>query len=226
MWLWKQLTAWRHCPQRIPKAVCWFRLPRKARRFIRLTCKYRSTAPVAIEIWNVDEQLRKITDITLYNDGLPPSPEVGMISKHSLLPGLRRNRCALFISVAPSEQGKTLDAPRRLAKIEIRRSCELNASPLEANHITGWKWGRPAKKQFLFLRMTKFTTPFAAIDWPARSISQRPGVQGRRHGKSGLRGPDDAVLDCQPGDVSGRSWHRAFGIRLPEKCICATVFLR
>jgi hypothetical protein len=33
---------------------------------------------------------------------------------------LRGNRCALFISVAPSEQGKTSDAPGTLAKIEIQ----------------------------------------------------------------------------------------------------------
>jgi hypothetical protein len=86
-----------------------------------LNVQYRSPAPVAIEIWSVDEQLRKISDVTLYNDGLPPSPETWNDFKTTIfLPGLRRNRCALFISVAPSEQGKTLDASEGSAKIEIQ----------------------------------------------------------------------------------------------------------
>jgi hypothetical protein len=86
-----------------------------------LNVQYRSPVPVAIEIWNVDEQLRKITDITLYNDGLPPSPDTWTDFKTTVfVPGLRGNRCALFISVAPSEQGKTVDAPGTSAKIEIQ----------------------------------------------------------------------------------------------------------
>jgi hypothetical protein len=83
--------------------------------------QYRSPAPLAIEIWNVNEQLRKITDITLYNDGLPPSPVTWNDFKTTVfVPGLRGNRCALFISVAPSEQGKTLDASGSSAKIEMQ----------------------------------------------------------------------------------------------------------
>src|ERR1700688_541790 len=52
------------------------------------------------------------------------------------------------------------------------RVCGLDASALEASLITGWKWGRPAKKQFLFLRMTKSRTPFEATDWRAKYTSQ------------------------------------------------------
>jgi hypothetical protein len=86
-----------------------------------LNVQYRSPMPVAIEIWNVDEQLRKITDITLYNDGLLPSPDTWTDFKTTVfVPGLRGNRCAVFISVAPSEQGKTTDTPQITAKIEIQ----------------------------------------------------------------------------------------------------------
>jgi hypothetical protein len=86
-----------------------------------LSVQYWSPVPVAIEIWNVDEELRKISDITLYNDGLPPSPDAWSNFKTTVFfPGLRGNRCALFVSVAPSEQGKTVDTPRAPAKIEIR----------------------------------------------------------------------------------------------------------
>jgi hypothetical protein len=86
-----------------------------------LNVQYRSPAPVAIEIWNVDEQLRKITDLTLYNDALPPSPDIWNNFKTTVfVPGLREKRCAVFISVAPSEQGKTADALGPLSKIEIQ----------------------------------------------------------------------------------------------------------
>jgi hypothetical protein len=86
-----------------------------------LNVQYRSPVPVAIEIWNVDEQLRKISDMTLYNDGLPPSPNTWSNFKTTVfVPGLREKRCAVFISVAPTEQGKTGDAADNPTKIEIR----------------------------------------------------------------------------------------------------------
>src|ERR1700722_10430160 len=54
-----------------------------------LDVQYRSPAPIAIEIWNIDEQLRRITDITLYNDGLPPSPDTWNDFKTTIfVPGL------------------------------------------------------------------------------------------------------------------------------------------
>src|ERR1700693_130425 len=86
-----------------------------------LDVQYRSPASIAIEIWNVDEQLRKITYITLYNDGLPPSRDTWNDFKTTVfVPGLRGNRFAVFISVAPSEQGKTADAPSDSSSIEIQ----------------------------------------------------------------------------------------------------------
>lgn len=86
-----------------------------------LDVQYRSASPVAIEIWNVDEQLRKISEITLYNDGIPPSPDTWREFKTTVfLPGLRGNRCAVFISVAPSEQGKAADESKSASKIEIQ----------------------------------------------------------------------------------------------------------
>ena len=41
-------------------------------------------------------------------------------------------------------------------KVEIQEFTGLRtASPLEANLITGWKWGQASEIQFLSLRMTK-----------------------------------------------------------------------
>ena len=85
-----------------------------------LEVKYRSTAPVAFGIWNVDEQFRKISEITLYNDAVPESPTAWAdFHTEVFIPGLQGHGCALFISMAPSEQGKNVDAATA-AKIEVR----------------------------------------------------------------------------------------------------------
>ena len=83
--------------------------------------EYRSAVPVAIEIWNVDERLRKVGDITLYNDGVPESPGAWSDFRTTVfVPGLQGHRCAVFISVAPSEQAKKVEVPAGFAKIEVR----------------------------------------------------------------------------------------------------------
>jgi hypothetical protein len=85
-----------------------------------LNVKYRSTSPVAFGIWNVDEQFRKVSEITLYNDAVPESPAVWADFRTEVfMPGLQGSGCALFISMAPSEQGKNVDAASA-AKIEVR----------------------------------------------------------------------------------------------------------
>jgi len=83
--------------------------------------EYRSAAPVALEVWRVDEQLRKLEDITLYNDGLPKSPEAWSEFQTTVfVPGSQVYGGALFLSVAPSEQALNLEVPRGFAKIEVR----------------------------------------------------------------------------------------------------------
>jgi hypothetical protein len=83
--------------------------------------EYRSASPVAIEIWDVDGQSRKLDDASLYNDGVPPSPGVWSEFKTTVfVPGLKGSGCAVFISVAPSEQATTVDAPAGFAKVEVR----------------------------------------------------------------------------------------------------------
>jgi len=85
-----------------------------------LNVKYRSTAPVALGISNVDEQFRKISEITLYNDAVPESPAAWAdFHTEVFMPGLQGSGCALFISMAPSEQGKNVDAATA-ARIEVR----------------------------------------------------------------------------------------------------------
>jgi hypothetical protein len=88
---------------------------------LSLRMEYRSAAPIALEIWRVDEKLSKINDITLYNDGLPRSPEAwSEFQTTAFVPGLQGYGSALFLSVAPSEQALNQKTPGSLAKIEVR----------------------------------------------------------------------------------------------------------
>jgi hypothetical protein len=105
--------------------------------------EYRSAVPVAIEIWNVDERLRKVGNITLYNDGLPESPVAWSDFRTAVfVPGLQGHGCAVFISVAPSEQAQRVEEPGRFAKIEVRsleiRRLAARSEPyhrLEMGHL-------------------------------------------------------------------------------------------
>ncbi len=83
--------------------------------------QYRSAFPMTIEIWDVDERLRKVSDLTLYNDGLPESAGAWLEFQTTVfVPGLQGNGCAIFLSVATSEQGMKADAPGGFAKVEVR----------------------------------------------------------------------------------------------------------
>src|SRR5208282_4526798 len=60
-----------------------------------LSMEYRSAVPLAIRIWNVDGQLRKVGDITLYNDGVPESPGAWSDFRTTVfVPGLQGPGCA------------------------------------------------------------------------------------------------------------------------------------
>jgi hypothetical protein len=86
-----------------------------------LHIEYRSTAPVGLAVWKVDEQLQKVSDITLYNDVLPKSPEMWSQFETTLfLPGLQGFGSALYLSSAPSEQATPVEVPISSAKIEVR----------------------------------------------------------------------------------------------------------
>ncbi len=83
--------------------------------------EYRSVFPVAIGMWGVDEHLQKQIDITQYNDGAPPSPEKWTEFKTTIfVPGMQGSGCAIFISVAASDQSTKVDAPSGIATVEIR----------------------------------------------------------------------------------------------------------
>jgi hypothetical protein len=83
--------------------------------------EYRSAAPVALEVWRVDDQFRKLEDITLYNDVMPESPKTWSEFQTTVyVPGLQGYGTALFLSVAPNEQAMKVEVPAGFERIEMR----------------------------------------------------------------------------------------------------------
>jgi hypothetical protein len=83
--------------------------------------EYRSSSPVAIEVWDVDVQSGKLAEITLYNDNAPGLADVWSEFRTTVfIPGLQGNGCAVFLSVAPSEQSLKVDASSGSTKFEVR----------------------------------------------------------------------------------------------------------
>jgi hypothetical protein len=108
--------------------------------------EYRSAVPVAIQIWNTDERFRKVGDITLYNDGVPASPGAWSDFRTTVfVPGLRGNGCAVFISIAPSEQAKRVEVPAGFAKIEVRR-LQIHRIATRSEPYHRLEMGQPVEK--------------------------------------------------------------------------------
>ena len=96
-------------------------LPPIGSEICSLRVEYRSAGPVALQLWDIDDRLRKVDDLTQYNDGLPASPEAWASFQTTVfVPGVNGYGKALFLSLAPSEQATKLDAPGGAAKIELR----------------------------------------------------------------------------------------------------------
>ncbi len=84
--------------------------------------EYRSAQPMAVEIWDVDEQQRKLREITLYNDSFPESPSGWSEFRTKVyIPSWQGAGGAIFISLPPSEQATERGVtPAESTKIELR----------------------------------------------------------------------------------------------------------
>ena len=116
-----------------------------------LKAKYRSKVPVAMAIWEVDGDLRKLREITQYNSGLPDSAGGWKEFETTIfMPGLSGRGCALFISMAESEQGKSLDSHAETAKIEVR-DLEIRRLPTRGEPYHRLEMDRACEKTvFIF----------------------------------------------------------------------------
>lgn len=85
-----------------------------------LRFKYRASESFSVQLWDVDEDLNRLQNFTLYNDRVPPSSE-GWAEFHTqvVVPSLLGSG-ALYISRAESDQDIDVGLSQRPLKIEFR----------------------------------------------------------------------------------------------------------
>jgi hypothetical protein len=84
--------------------------------------KYRSAAPVAVHAWDTDEQERKMSDLTLFNDTAPESPVTFTDFHHSfVVPALQGTGAALVFSLVDTGKKEAHEnGSDKLPAIEVR----------------------------------------------------------------------------------------------------------
>ena len=84
--------------------------------------KYRSTIPISVRAWDVDNQFQKLGDLTLFNDTAPASPSTfGEFRFSFVVPTLQGEGAALVLSLADfGEEGPNQDGGGILPSIEVQ----------------------------------------------------------------------------------------------------------
>ena len=83
--------------------------------------EYHSPLPIAAQIWDVDAQLRKLQNITLYDDVVPGSGSNWSEFRTTVfVPTLNGGGSALFLSLPQSEQAIEQEASTGITTIELR----------------------------------------------------------------------------------------------------------
>ncbi|HET7106451.1 MAG TPA: hypothetical protein VFI38_06560 [Candidatus Acidoferrum sp.] len=121
-------------------------LPKTGSDILSLRMEYRSASPVALQVWRVDEQLRKLRNITLYNDAAPESPGAWSAFETTVFaPGSQVCNHELFLSVAPSEQALNLENLGGPAKFEVR-GLQVHSVPTRFEPYHRLEMDRSAEK--------------------------------------------------------------------------------
>jgi len=83
--------------------------------------KYRCEAPIQVHAWDVDDEFKKLGDLTLFNDTTPASPSV-FSDFHSsfVVPALQGAGVALALSLTDFIPEGASNEPGRLPSIEVR----------------------------------------------------------------------------------------------------------
>jgi len=86
-----------------------------------LRLEYRSQEPIAVQIWDVNQKLEKLQEITLYNDTIPASgPQWSEFRTRFFVSQLQGAQAAIYISLPESEQGTQTGAAGASKRIELR----------------------------------------------------------------------------------------------------------
>ena len=104
-----------------PDAKAIIPFPAKDGEVYSLRFKYRSSQAFSFQVWDIDEELHLLGNITLYNDRVPESfPEWSEFKTEICFPSLRGKRGALLISNVESDQATKTQSSEVPLKIELR----------------------------------------------------------------------------------------------------------
>lgn len=117
-----------------------------------LRFQYRSTQSFSVQVWDVDERLNQLQNITLYNDRVPASPaDWSEFRSDVFFPSLLGSGGALHISMAESEQDIEAQPVRGALKIELQ-GLELRRASTRLQPYHRLEMDRPAEKiSFIFV---------------------------------------------------------------------------
>lgn len=86
-----------------------------------LHVRYRSSQPFALQMWDVDNEMQKIENLSLYDDRVPESPsDWADFQTTVFFYSLRGRGGALFISMPQTEQATNPKPPGKAARIHLR----------------------------------------------------------------------------------------------------------
>jgi hypothetical protein len=171
---------------------------------------YRSTAPVSIHAWEVDDRFQKRADMTLFNDMAPASPSVFTEFNHSfVVPALQGTGAALVFSPADFE------ADGALPSVEVR---DIQIFRVETKHL-------PYHRLEMGSLHTKRVFIFASDAIPDTLRDYRLASQLRLADGLGFKGGEtekvvyaDVMMLSWSGDLEGRRpilapsiWYSAAG---------------
>ena len=90
-----------------------------------LRFKYRSPHPFSVQMWDVNKELNRLQNITLYNDRVPQSAgEWSEFQTEVFVPSLLGDGGAIYISMAQSDQ----DIRRTMLELMDQAIAEIKAS--------------------------------------------------------------------------------------------------
>ncbi len=155
-------------------------IPRNEAAVYSIRFRYRSSQAFAVQLWDVDDKVTQIGNLSLYNDRVPESPtQWSEFQTEIFIYSRKGNRTALFISLPDSEQATSTTSAEQI-RIEMQ-NLELLHVPTRLQPYHRLEMDRSELK-------TSFI--FADEDTPDTLRSYRLSSQKFLAEGLGLRGSD------------------------------------
>jgi hypothetical protein len=124
--------------------------PAKGGEVYSVHLKYRSAVALSVNVWDIDDQLNKVADLSLFNDTTPASPATFSDFDHSLVVTALQGTGAALVLSSPEFAGRS-DGMERAPALEVR-DVEIFRIATRSEPYHRLEMGRTqAKKVFIFV---------------------------------------------------------------------------